>query len=591
MRATNAILKRCFGLWMTLALAAVPLVGLSSAPGHTSEPLPEGRQAELRAQMAEFVADRPKTVLELQPFRATMRAETADGAALRLVSINPAAQAWYLLEITPRPGARAQRYHIENADPAKWRIRLRPGDDPALVFESATARHECRPWRGATSELDAARKRGLPYAPICGDRAYLRNAARGARSSREAIAEFLRDNVAFGDDLVTMIKGAFYEDAFMQSGDILAEADGGRVAATLGRARMAGIPVMRAYFGWELEGTSNGRMEAGAWYAVKDAPGIYASAMQPGMIDPDILNRRGEASRLDGVERRADVYLVAFDMAEFEIGFELGTEHPRLGWSPRPRGAGRDYSLPGPDGIDRAAPLVRTGMLTPSFADRVAATFTGGFKRSHGAFKWSDMATYNHGHHYGFASKGAILSKLQPDLATLFVLDDGSLHMRTWREADAELLPRVVMARQNGVPLIAPDPETGEGVPGKFVRSWGGGNWSGSADADLRTLRAGACMKDVAGRQFLIYAYFSTATPSAMARTFQAYGCRYAMLLDMNAQEHTYMALYTQGETGPVPHHLVSRMSAIDARRRDGSTMPRFVAYPDNRDFFYLLRK
>ena len=29
-----------------------------------------------------------------------------------------------------------------------------------------------------------------------------------------------------------------------------------------------------------------------------------------------------------------------------------------------------------------------------------------------------------------------------------------------------------------------------------------------------------------------------------MARVFQAYGCRYAMLLDMNALEHTYLATY-----------------------------------------------
>jgi hypothetical protein len=59
------------------------------------------------------------------------------------------------------------------------------------------------------------------------------------------------------------------------------------------------------------------------------------------------------------------------------------------------------------------------------------------------------------------------------------------------------------MARQNGVPLIE------NGVPGDRVTSWGGGNWSGSAEANLRTLRAGACMRTVEDRQFLIYAYFS----------------------------------------------------------------------------------
>ena len=98
-------------------------------------------------------------------------------------------------------------------------------------------------------------------------------------------------------------------------------------------------------------------------------------------------------------------------------------------------------------------------------------------------------------------------------------------------------------------------------------------------------------MRTVEGRQFLIYAYFSTATPSAMARTFQAYQCDYAMLLDMNSQEHTYMALYIHGEDGGDEmdvQHLVSGMAGADP---DNGATARFVGAPDNRDFFYLLRR
>ena len=57
-------------------------------------------------------------------------------------------------------------------------------------------------------------------------------------------------------------------------------------------------------------------------------------------------------------------------------------------------------------------------------------------------------------------------------------------------------------------------------------------------------MRSGSVARGSDGKRFLIYGYFPTATPSAMARVFQAYGCRYAMLLDMNALEHTYLALY-----------------------------------------------
>ena len=64
------------------------------------------------------------------------------------------------------------------------------------------------------------------------------------------------------------------------------------------------------------------------------------------------------------------------------------------------------------------------------------ATFTGGFKREHGAFKYGDLALRNHGSHYGFIENGVVFSKLQAGLATIFVLDDGSVEMKTWADAD-----------------------------------------------------------------------------------------------------------------------------------------------------------
>jgi len=63
------------------------------------------------------------------------------------------------------------------------------------------------------------------------------------------------------------------------------------------------------------------------------------------------------------------------------------------------------------------------------------------------------------------------------------------------------------------------------------------------------------------------------------------------MLLDMNSQDHTYMALYTEVNGTPVPEHLVSGMSAIDQQASNGQPIPRFVGFSDNRDFMYLLRK
>jgi hypothetical protein len=75
-----------------------------------------------------------------------------------------------------------------------------------------------------------------------------------------------------------------------------------------------------------------------------------------------------------------------------------------------------------------------------------------------------------------------------------------------------------------------------------------------------------------------------------MARVFQAYACSYAMLLDMNALEHTYLAVYVRRGERVVVEHLVRGMAEVD-KVVDGSVVPRFVGFPDNRDFFYLVAR
>jgi hypothetical protein len=573
-----------FGAAFT-ALAVLP--GIASAEGI---PLPDA--AQLLAQQEAYDADRPKTIAELQPYRAEQRLTLPDETALTLTSLNPAVNAWYLLEVKPLNARKSAFYHLENVAPQDWQISLEPGEVPVLRLTSADKTELCPLTDEEGSVLEAAQKAGLPFAPICQHRLFLRNSVDGSRTSRERTAEFLRDHVWFGEAIVGIVKDTFYQDAFIETGEALDTTATGIVAEALGRAQLDDYPVISTSIGLPLEGTPPGGMAMGNWYAVTGAPGVYASTVRPGKISAEILKRPDETNWLDDVERRADAYLVAFDLSQFEIGYEVGTSHPTLNWSPRPSGAGRSYAIPGPDGVASSTPLITLGMVSPALAGRVAATFTGGYKREHGAFRMGDLAFTYYGHHYGFVVNGVVLSKLVPDLSTIYVLNDGTIGMRTWTEEDAALLPQIRFARQNGVPLIAPNPETGESVPGPLVRNWGPGNWSGSADAQLRTLRGGACMKTVEGRQLLIYGYFSTATPSAMARTFQAYGCDYAMLLDMNSIEHTYMALYTPKPDGGIDiSHLVRSMKSIDSSERDGTPIPRFVGFPDNRDFFYLLRK
>jgi hypothetical protein len=162
--------------------------------------------------------------------------------------------------------------------------------------------------------------------------------------------------------------------------------------------------------------------------------------------------------------------------------------------------------------------------------------------------------------------------------------------MKTWGRDDDRLLPQMRHARQNGVPLLERGESGGPGVIGKLVGQWGPGNWSGSVDEALRTLRAGACVLASGGRRFLVYGYFSSATPRAMAQVFQAYGCQYAMHLDMNALEHTYLALYPRSGAQIGVENLVDGMAVLD--KHLGKTLvPRFLGFADDRDFFYLVKK
>ena len=259
----------------------------------------------------------------------------------------------------------------------------------------------------------------------------------------------------------------------MRRASLPREPAGAPAPASLG-ADSADRAVTPEDLGIAVAGSVSGQLALGRWYPVANLPGIYLSVIQPEAIAKEILDSYpNKVSHLDAVEASALDYLIAFDLGAYDLGFILGTDHPRVDWSPRPPDAVRDDRLPGPDGIGTPAPLITTGMVSPKLVGRTVAAFTGGFKREHGAFRYGDLADRNHGSHYGFIEAGVVFSKLQPGLATLYRLDDGTVHMGTWSEADDRLLARIEFARQNGVPLIEPDPATGAPAPGPLVARWG----------------------------------------------------------------------------------------------------------------------
>jgi hypothetical protein len=541
------------------------------------------------------------SVVDLQRFAqtetASLELETGARGGASLVNLHPGSNAWFLLTLQGAADAPAAVYHLENAHPATQVIHLDAAAG-ALTLSERAQTSTCAPWmQQPLSELERARRSALPFAPLCGGRLFLRNSVRGRRTTLEATTEFLRDHVWGGERIIGFVRREFFKDAFIERGQPVA----GATAAANGTAP-SGAPlpaalapgreydaITPASLGLDVD-TVGGAMVPGKWTTVRGLDGIFVSLMQGSAVIGSAAASVAPAWRPDTVEARALFYLVAFDLSRYQLGFVLGTEHPRLGWSPRARDEVRDPALPGPDGFDTAAPLVRTGMMVPSAEAAVVAAFTGGFKREHSAFRYGALAQRNRGSHYGFVEQGVVFSRLIPGLATLYALDDGSVGMKTWTDEDDALLPRLRSARQNGVPLVEPDANSGVPMPGALVERWGMGNWSGSADEQLRTLRAGACLLENGPHRHLVYGYFSTARPSTMARVFLAYGCRYAMHLDMNALEHTYLALYPRRGERIVVQHLVRDMTQLDKASGD-SLLPRFLAFPDDRDFFYVARR
>ncbi len=537
-------------------------------------------------------------ILALQPF-SLVTSMPIDGAAdtageAYLYNLNPRINRWYVLRLEWGVGQPVM-VHLENPAPRHQVIALDEESRRGLIVRLDLNAFPCELWsKSTTSALDQARATRSNYSPICDGRIYVRNKSTGYRTTRELVVDFLRDRVWGGEKVITLTKSLLFRDQYLERAD-LRKVVGGRRISSLGPRNALVNPDMTEAqavprgLGIEIDTPTPGSMDFGGWYPVRNLPGIHVSVLRPGDVDAPLLRSHEDRVRpLDEVEAQALVYLIAFDLGRYEFGFETGTDHPRVGWSER--SAIKQPELAGPDGFNSSEPLVRTGIVNPIHIPRTVATFTGGFKRSHGAFRYGQLAEQNRSSHYGWIQSGVVFSTLQPGLATLLVLDSGDIAMKTWTADDQPLLRSIRHARQNGVPIIERDTSSGRSIPGALVGNWRAGNWSGSASGQLRTVRGGACLQDTTSGRFLIYAYFSSVTPSAMARVFQAYECQFAMLLDMNALEHTYAAVYHVQQSNVGVQHLVKGMEEVD-RKVGELTVPRFIGYPDSRDFFYIMHR
>ena len=332
--------------------------------------LPSGGRGET-AQPSEV-----KSVIDLQQFRETtsIAIESKSGVkgVATLINLNPHINSWFLLTLVWVDGE-TRTYHLENEDPSGQKILLDPQFPYGIVIATKDKREEYDLWSGyPKSVLAEVKADHKPFGSLCGGKLYLRNPTVGRKTSKEWVTDFLRDHVWQGERIVNSVKDRFYRDAYLSTSkddsekiSPGAEPDNiGAPAPALLDPRYEDDFLTAQHLGIKLVNEAGNKVLAGRWYPAQGLTGIFISVIKPAIVSEDVINsERGKVNNLDSVESEALDYLIAFDLKEFEVGFSLGTEHPRVDWSDRIQDKMRDKSMPGPDGIGTVDPLVMTGIL------------------------------------------------------------------------------------------------------------------------------------------------------------------------------------------------------------------------------------
>jgi hypothetical protein len=484
---------------------------------------------------------------------------------LTLTNLNTHFNSSYLLEVKEESATKT--FHIQSISFEKINLAKEPPHD--LVFADTTR---------CTIEEAMKHTNDASHISVCNNRLYIRNRLPARESTKEWAVRVLRENIWGGEQITSFVKDIFYKDSHLITPDIqIAQLSTPSIQlpknAIMLVADSTGLAPKDLGIVIDNEKTV---LTAGSWYRSRNVEGIAVSATLP-RLHPKLKGVRD----LDTTESNALTYLVAIDLSKYRSNFLLGTEHPGVEWSDRYDGEKKNG---GPDGFAKIDPLITTGRVPPHH--RAHVSFTGGFKRNHGAFKWGQLAKINKGSHYGFIEDGIVYSTLQSGLATVLIDRQGELSMQTHSEPFNQA--QVYSARQNGVPIV--ETKDGEIIASHLVNDWSQGNWSGSQQAVERALRAGICLQESSTGRHLIYGYFSSVTAKAMAQVFAAYGCSYAFHLDMNALEHTYLAIYHYNNNEIKIEHLITGMNVLDVVQNN-KIIPRFLGVADNRDFFYFTSK
>ena len=320
-----------------------PSVLTSSPPASVAEEVSRTGSAQRR----EYDEEIPKTVFELQQFRQTssihIRSAGGREGSETLINLNPTVNAWYVLEVTWNGGSEVG-YHFENPARLSRKLVLDEKFPLGIVIEEGQDRYHCSFFGGTPANvLEQAAKSQSIFAPLCENRLYLRNPAKGQRTALEGATKFLRNQV-WGGEKVIVLFHHLMEDTHRETGKIRTEAP---ATGDERRGNSANLPmpalidpqyadrvIASGNLGISAEDQERAGLRPGSWYPASGNVGVYVSLLQPDFVDPRILQSyKKSVSSLDRTEVSSLCYLVAFDLDHFDLSFEFGTDFPGVGWS------------------------------------------------------------------------------------------------------------------------------------------------------------------------------------------------------------------------------------------------------------------
>lgn len=541
-------------------------------------------------------------VVEFQKFKE--QTFLRDGSnELELLNLNKHISSWYLITLKV-PKQKPVTLNLQTNSRLVKEVTLSPDVPTGVMVETLDGQKvPCGVFDSAVMKKRAK----IGYEMICNNLVALRfDQAVAATFSTSSIADGIRGvttwmgAASLGEDIANIGKMIVNTVDSPEIKEKVGEGSAAEKQATqleppAALLQKPGTTIGRTSLGIEINETALPKdkpMLAGQWYPTKNYPGAYVSIINPDMVETNILKSYGDrVGALNETEKTAAVNIVAFDLSVYSFGWNRGSDLD-VNWSPM-YGKARPNPL-GPDGFGDLKELAAPGYVPPMFLPSTVAVFSGGFHRKHSFFVYGDRSNTNNGNHYGFMEEGVLMSTLHRDLASFIIYKNGDVAIHPWSQDDEDNIEQIRHVRQNGIAPITFNAPSGLVVPHPFTKDSNLSNYWAGINNLTCVPRGVAFTMEKDGRQFLAYAYFSRATPNAIARVLQAYGATGAIHLDMNSAYNSYFsmvhALNNSFKVEPLANDMSGGNKSVQIDNKS-SVAPRYLVTPDKRDIFYVYKR